>query len=428
MQRLKILILVENLSINKTSSGIGRSKLIMCLKHGKHDISCLHDDESDLSYSWLEGISLDKIRNSKLNSFERFLLKIPKIRGAFTYLDGFGISFSKKIKDWYKSINNHLKENQYDLILVLGTGMSFAAHFAMAKVKTNIPWIANIHDPFPKKFYPLPYSSEKDKNLVNHLLANNFKRVLDKANMVSFPSQLLMEWMCGFYQGIEGKCIVIPHPGILLNPEELPRTKGDEDSRLVFDEEKINILHLGTLLGPRNPTHLFNAFNSFILSYPDAKDYFKLYFVGSVAPELKETIKKFENKEGIVIIEKRISYRKSIELMQSATVLLIIEAIAKQSPFLPGKFSDYVYSKTPFIALTPMHSEVRRLLGEGYEYMTETDDEEGLILIFKKVWKLYQAGEKITFDRLDLINYVSKENINSILIKEAIAKFKINKN
>ena len=97
----------------------------------------------------------------------RILKKIPKVRALPTYLTGFSPEFKKLIDEWKQAIENQLKKEQYDLIIALGTGMSFAPHFALAELNPGIPWIANLHDPYPAHYYPPPYQKNPPPYIVN---------------------------------------------------------------------------------------------------------------------------------------------------------------------------------------------------------------------------------------------------------------------
>jgi len=119
---------------------------------------CLNSEKAHMDFPWLKDINMKIIEFSKPTIFEKILKKIPKVAALPTYVTGYNMAFNRLVSDWRKGITKELTVNKYDLIIVLGTGSSFAPHFAMAEIDTDVKWIANIHDPYPMSHYPDPIS------------------------------------------------------------------------------------------------------------------------------------------------------------------------------------------------------------------------------------------------------------------------------
>lgn len=415
---MNILILVESLAINDTSSGIVSSNFINALESQGNSISILMPDEfapgrKNPFPRWLNDVHTTTFQtDTKPNIFEKILNKIPKIRALPAYIIGFSLPFKRLILKWKEEIEKKLYSEKYDLIIVLGTGSSFAPHFAMNYVKTDIPWIANIHDPYPMNHYPEPY--KKPYSLIYGNQARHLNKVFEKATYVTFPSQRLMEWMSSFHSQLRKKAFVVPHAA--CNISSLPSLS--RDNAIHLSSDKFNLLHAGSLLGPRNPKYLIKAFLRFINEDKERKDKAVLNIIGKIAREHEGFSKEYEKvKDNVNIIIERVSYKHSLELLKKANVLVLLEAVGNDSPFMPGKLTDYISVNKPILALTPPASETVRLLGDDYPYITETDNEEKIYQILIRLWTEWKSGNLRSNLRPDLLEYVSANNVNKIVME-----------
>lgn len=402
-----ILVICEDLRVNDTSAGIGRSKLIYALHAAGYTIKVIVHNNFDYPVTWLPKevtVRKFKISLTKTSVFD----KIPKIKALPSYLTGFSKGFRNTVNHYKKEIEVELSLQTYDAIYTLGSGSAFAPHFALAEMKLDIPYYVNIHDPFPMHVYPEPY--KKSKTWINALLEKKFAVVLKKAKGISFPSQLLMDDMAKTFASIKEKGFVIPHIGAALT--SLPSENGDDD--LELNASKINILHAGTLLGPRNPTYLLQAIGELNAEYPEIMEQVVFTFVGKVNKALTEVINssKISN---VTFLTSRFSYQKSLELISQSQASLVIEAISQFSPFLPGKIADIAYAGKPIISLSPKNSEVRRLLGSNYPYQTELDNVKEMKQILLQFINDYSNGTVNDKSIIALKNYVSVAHNSEIL-------------
>ena len=244
-----LLVLIESLRINETSSGIVSSTFVKLLYSLNFNIRIITPNNTNYPIKWLpDGIEIHYLNNPTRK--KRLLDYVPKLRAISTYMTGFHSSFRMLIEEWKLQITNELKVNNYDYIYVLGSGAEFAPHFAISELVVDVPVILNFHDPFPMHLYPIPYKTIR--NLINKKLEKRTEKAIANAYKISFPSQLLMEMMTKTFPAIKEKGFVIPHIGTeLLN---LPDSKND--NLINLDRDKINFLHAGSLLGPRNPEYL----------------------------------------------------------------------------------------------------------------------------------------------------------------------------
>ena len=100
-------------------------------------------------------------------------------------------------------------------------------------------------------------------------------------------------------------------------------------------------------------------------------------------------------------------------LLQTHTsVNIILESKSEISPFLPAKFSHCVEANKTILSLAPFQSEVRRLLGDDYEYWSEVDDVNKIAFLIEKMYCLWkQNPENLILNRKDLEDYLSFINL-----------------
>ena len=404
-----ILVVCEAMGVNGTSAGIVSSTFIKLLHESGHKVTVITRTNFDGDAVWLPKEIIIKKYNLSVER-KTFIDKIPKVKAIPIYVTGFtnSVRYNKQL---YKNIlAKELKENQYDLIYALAAGDSFVPYFALSEMKLDIPYFVNIHDPYPKHIYPEPY--KLPKNHINSILERKFRKVLDKAKGISFPSQFLMEDMANTFSMISSKGFVIPHIGTLL--PHLPKEAGDDFEAL--DRSKINIIHAGTLLGPRNPKFLLEAIAALNNENINFLNNVSFTFIGSVNKGLKEIINKV-SLTNVHFITKRLSYQKSLDLIAQSDASFVIEAIADFSPFLPGKVADIAFAEKPIIDLSPKNSEVRRLLGPAYPYQCELDDVEAIKVVLKQFYNDH-INSTIKIDSIiKLKQYLSIEHNSKIVNK-----------
>jgi len=88
--------------------------------------------------------------------------------------------------------------------------------------------------------------------------------------------------------------------------------------------------------------------------------------VGWLDPGMADTEAARRLPDGLVRMVPPVGYRQSLELMETADLLLIVDAPAKQSVFLPSKLVDYLGARRPILSLTPEGAARRVTLEAGF--------------------------------------------------------------
>jgi len=399
----KILVLSESLRINETSSGIVSSTTIATLADAGYDVFVLSVRDFSYPVTWLP----DSVKVRLFEAPETakpFFYGIPKLRALRAHYFGVGDSDFELFKRWKDQIAKAISDFNPDYLFVLGSGLSFIPHFAVEALNIKVPIVCNFHDPFPQFAYPVPY--KKSKTLLQRVQCWKMNALISKSVSVTFPSSLLGEQMGEIYSELRDKTVILPHIGRHL--DGLPA--GEADHQVSLEEGKLNILHIGTLLGPRDPRTLIRAFDELSERDPWVKDNVHMLFVGRVSQD-----QSLQSVYGNVkVIDQRVSYRKSLELMKKASALMIIEAESDCSPFMPGKLADIGHNEKPWISLTPINSEIVRIMGEDFPLRTELNNSEGISTVLRKLIAFLRGEQIYRFPYERLRHHVSSDRAGEI--------------
>jgi len=394
---MNLLIINDDYRIDKTPPGIINS-IITNVLNKKFSITVL-TKKINQDLSWLDSdikiISFDPRRKENIN----FLERIPKIRGLITAIRGFDSEKYNELKNWEEKIKELLLVEKFDAIFVIN-GL-WIPLFAFEKIKPDIPLIIHVHDPYPLILAPEPYKSKFRLRYYSQFL--KLKKIIKKASAVTYPSLLLSEWMEKYYPHQKGKTYILPH--IYDTFEKLSSKK--RLLKIIDDKNKFNVAYQGNLK-IRDVSMFVEAAKKMIIEDDEFKEKFRLYVIGNISNNNLNQLNKI--KENIKIINQRISFVESIQVIKEADLQLIIEARMPLSPFLPSKYAYIVGNNKPFLALTPKKSEIRRISGESYPYLADPNDEEEIYQALKKAWIAWKNNKLVLENAGRQRHYVSPEH------------------
>lgn len=203
------------------------------------------------------------------------------------------------------------------------------------KKKYRCPWVAHFSDPWTDN----PFIEGDDTTIKRNLELE--REVIEKADRLVFTSQETVDLVMAKYPTTwTSKVRVFPQS---FDPEHYATGKADDS--------KLRIRHVGSFYGTRTAGPLTKAIAAINATEPSMlKDVaFELIGVNDstkvqIPPGLPA---------GLITAEPPIDYRESLELMASADGLLIIDAPAETSVFLPSKLIDYLGAQRPILGLTP---------------------------------------------------------------------------
>jgi glycosyltransferase involved in cell wall biosynthesis len=231
---------------------------------------------------------------------------------------------------------------------------SFPARSVFDKIITfSYPLSSNIIGQTLKQYYHCEWIAHNSDPWVAHQF-NNFgyftKRLNQawestcflSADKLVFTSEETKALYQSKYPGIGNNMYVLNHA---FDPKLFTPFQHNDSCK-----NKVIIRHIGQFYGPRTPEPLFKA-----LAISKDKDIFdkiniELVGAGRLVPAL---IKKYGLSKGVTQ-KKPVPYIESLELMSSASVLLLVDADLKQiSVYFPSKLADYMGAKKPILIISP---------------------------------------------------------------------------
>lgn len=405
---MKIVIVVDSINIEDSSGSKANVALIHNLAEAGFEVLVYHYTLREIQ---LEGVSCYAIPEIKYSPLY-FLSRLQRVLARklnwnlMPFLEKrFGFSFT--FFNDSNSIVKALKKIKFqpDLVLTLSKGGSFRPHYAVLKIpKLHDNWMAYVHDPYPFHFYPRPYTWVEPGYDKKEAF---FRQVSEKAKYSGFPSQLLQEWMGSFYPDFLKTGVVIPHQNsqYISNAIDMPD---------YFDNSKFNMLHAGNLMKQRSPKGLIEGFELFLKNNPEAKKEAKLLLIGPATYHVKMLEDFQEYSPNLYIHNGSVSFDEVYNLQMKVAVNVILESKSEISPFLPAKFPHCVAANKAILSLAPFYSETRRLLGNDYDYWTETDDVERIGAHIEKLYLLWkQNPDSLLLNRSDLVDYLSSEYLKN---------------
>ena len=227
---------------------------------------------------------------------------------------------------------------RFDLLITFGAPMSDHLIGFELKRRFSIPWVAHFSDPWADNPFT---SSDWMTNAINRSLE---RKVLSLTDRVIFTSEETVNLVFRKYPATwRTKARVLPHAF---------------DNRLFEGaaagrESRITIRYLGDFYGPRTPKPLFAAVRQLLDSDPSSLANVHFELIGNLGLQAAEARLIEGLPAEMVSIRPPVGYLESLSLMQSADGLLVIDAPATQSVFLPSKLIDYIGSERPIFGISP---------------------------------------------------------------------------
>ena len=272
-------------------------------------------------------------------------IKIPKIL-SWIPLGRFGSL--GKLPDIFRFFNfllytkakQMIDENKYEVMVTWSQPHS--AHLVGLKLKSSLKvspkWIAHFSDPWVSN----PYF--EIKYWVKWINKKLFTTVVSEADAISVTNSYALKAEEGFLNaGVLKKVHVVPHSYLSsMYPEKIINSSSGS----------IIIRYIGSFYGLRRPDPILSVLALLEENEPRIAEKLKVEFIGSKLDE--SALKEIDDLKLVSIdILPSVTFRESLELMQSANLLLLIDAPMEMSPFLPSKLIDYIGSNVPILAFTP---------------------------------------------------------------------------
>jgi glycosyltransferase involved in cell wall biosynthesis len=276
-----------------------------------------------------------------------------------------------------KGLSLH-QENPFDLVYSRSLPMEghIAGYWISRRLK--IPWVANINDPWD--WHVMPEEMRMDYPFHQRAVSNYWMRkTFQVASLVTYPSSRLRDYHFRI-SGVDHRAEIIPHIGYA--------NKEDGNNKEFF-----RLVHAGKLKGleKRSPHALLKGVHLLFKKFPDARKSVRLLFVG---PEDKDTYAAAEELGIRSVVEStgRVSYERSLEYIQSATVCALVEGRFSEGIFLPSKLADYLAARKPVLALSPKIGVLSDLRAYRGVVRTDPDDSRAVASALTAYYHAFKSG------------------------------------
>lgn len=293
-----------------------------------------------------------------------------------------------------------IKQKKYDVII--SRALPQDAHFAalITAQKTGIPWIANWNDPVPWEKFPIEFDGgEGPEAHLDFKTTRFFRVVASTADWHTFPSARLRDYILKYLPGeIVEKCSIIPH--IALPAMEISSQRN----------EKCRFLYAGSLMHPRSPDNFLKAVSLFCNSNHISD--IEIVFIADDC----QTVHKYAKKHDVmkyVKVEPSRPYSEMEGVLNTADVLVVIEALMSEGIFLPSKFVDYIRTGKPVFAISPSAGTLADIINHsGGGVAVDNSSVDDIYNGIQRLHQLWSAGSlNETFSSKKLLKAFSSDTI-----------------
>ena len=250
------------------------------------------------------------------------------------------------IKPSIERLSQYLKENPVDLIFSSSPPQSVHLIALALKRKFNIPWVADLRDPWTRISYYddlmlTPWADKKHKRLEKEVL-----QTADKVTTVSWSCQQGFEEICG--RKVE--VVTNGFEDTIQMPDWLP------------DENYYTISYTGTLSRDRNPIIIWEGIKELLDIHSELKSKLRIRFIGDIDDSVFDSLAT----AGLSSNVERIGYvkhSKVFEYLASSDLLLLI-GIQGDKGVLTGKLFEYLFSGKPILSIGPNGGDIEKILLE----------------------------------------------------------------
>lgn len=343
-------------------------------KYSAHDIRVICcDEDSGKDYSMAEGL--------RGKPFQQFTVERRQIQNGLLRRILAHVVVPDQYRAWsMKAAEQALTQSwvsSRDLLVTFGEPMS--VHLAGLRLKraVGMPWVAHFSDPWADN----PHRRLPGLRLLNRGLE---AEVMSAADRVIFTSDETLQLVMRKYSPcVAAKGRVLSHS---FDPGMYGSIKEPHDG--------IIVRYLGNFYGLRKPDPLIHAVRQLYRTQPGLLQDVRIEFVGgirrvpaSLLDALPPTLIRFLPP---------VDYKTSLTLMESADLLVVIDAPFEQSVFLPSKLIEYIGAQRPIFAITPpgTSAKVVSKLGGLVAHPEHIEDVAGKLAESIKRLRLPQAEQE----------------------------------
>jgi hypothetical protein len=239
-----------------------------------------------------------------------------------------------------RAVRDYARSRSYKPDLIATFGQPMSDHLIGLELKKlyGVPWAAHFSDPWVDNPFNRYDRFTRRANLSLE------RKVMEAADRLIFTSHETIDLVLAKYpRSWKEKARVLPHS---FDPSLYPSHSGESRAGMT-------IRYMGEFYGKRTPKPLIQTLRALLATTPELLKDVRFELIGPVNPETLDGLRLEEMPEGLIHIKASVDYQESLRLAANADGLLIIDAPAKRSVFLPSKLIDYIGAARPILALTP---------------------------------------------------------------------------
>jgi len=309
-------------------------------------------------------------------------------------------SWVKKAFRWFNVWHSH---NQQPIDLVITCGQPMSDHLLGLWYTRNSSekWIAHFSDPWTDN--PFRHDNPLTARLNKQLEA----KVIQKADAIIFTAPESKDLVMKKYpKSWSKRAHILPHC--------YDKTRYDQSVKPSPDTYVIR--SIGNFYGHRTPQPLFQAVETILNENSKVLNSVDIELIGSIEHKQKKILKKYPKANNKIKIIQSVSYRNSLQLMQKAHCLVVIDAPASSSVFFPSKLVDYLGAHRFILALTPV-GPTSRIVREQGGMVVEPGDIGEIVRFLTKICLEKPSSLSISSERYEKAHVTQEMHaiINKVL-------------
>jgi glycosyltransferase involved in cell wall biosynthesis len=269
--------------------------------------------------------------------------------------------------------------------LIYSRSLPMFGHVAgyWSKKELQLPWIANLNDPWD--FHLFPVATMMKKGLVDRTISNFWMRqTFSHADLVTFPTSRLRDYHFKL-AGRKPRSLVVPHVG-----------NGHHGVDVASDPSTFHIVHAGKLgsneVAGRPANALLMGLRSFLDQCPSAQPLTRLTLVGPPDQSTARLINQLRLEFQVLSVG-TVNYEESLKYIRAASLCVLVESRMEEGIYLPSKLVDYLSAGKPVLALSPPRGVAQDLVTDGGIVRIDVDDADTVRSALERFYGDWRKGE-----------------------------------
>lgn len=281
----------------------------------------------------------------------------------------------------FRECSRLIEEGKVDVVITTSPPHSTQLVGLKLKKKYNIPWIADLRDPWTDIYY---YSQMSHTSLAKKIDAGYERDVLENADKVITVSHRIRETLAAKSSAIDpSKIVVIPNG----------YDEADFGLQSAEKQDKFVITYTGTIAESYEFTNFILALKEVMSRHPEVP--LKLRFAGTMPPSLKARLE--EAFGDALEVKGYITHHESVQMLHhTSALLLVIPQVPDNKGILTGKLFEYLAARKPVIGIGPADGNAAAIIDEcGAGRMFEPGDKQHLLEYLEKLVQDWQKKHNI---------------------------------